>query len=133
MNFIILRAASATSSADQLIRSESAFPLDATIVCTHCLPIRKQNHSVLKVAPAARSIIKFTQGSLFIKDNFNYNLNNNIMDNFKNNFKDNFKDKSRTTSWPTSSTISSTTSRITSTTISCTIPISRTKSSSNQP
>ena len=47
--------------------SESAFLLDATIVCTHCLPIRKQNHSVLKVAPAARSIIKFTQGSLFNK------------------------------------------------------------------
>ena len=45
--------------------SESAFLLDATIVCTHCLPIRKQNHSVLKVPPPARWIIKFTQGSLF--------------------------------------------------------------------
>ena len=58
MNFIILRAASATF--------ESAFLLVCTIVCTHCLPIRKQNHSVLKVAPAARRIIKFTQGSLFL-------------------------------------------------------------------
>ena len=58
VNFIILSAAIATSSADQIL-------LDATIVCAHCLPIRKQNHSVLKVAPAARSIIKFTQGSLF--------------------------------------------------------------------
>ena len=50
--------------------SESAFLLDATIVCTHCLPIRKQNHSVLKVAPAARRIIKFTQGSLFYQTIF---------------------------------------------------------------
>ena len=43
--------------------SESAFLLDATIVCTHCIQIRKQNHSVRKVAPAARSIIKFTLSS----------------------------------------------------------------------
>ena len=50
--------------------SKSAFLLDPTIVCTHCLRIRKQNHSVLKVAPATRRIIKFTQGSLFFLTNF---------------------------------------------------------------
>ena len=48
VNFNIFRTASATF--------ESVFLLEVTIVCTHCLPIRKQNYSVLKVAPAKRSI-----------------------------------------------------------------------------